>query len=96
MNCCVFCGAPITSVICNYCGTSHAMIAKLNGESYTTEETLYADGRPIITLRQEALASGAISINEMRRLCGLGPIDSVQVGAFVSKDNASAYLKKGE
>ena len=91
MKSCVFCGAPITSDVCGYCGTSHSMIAKLNGESHTTEETLYADGRPIITRRQEALAS-----NEMRRLCGLGPIHGVQVGAFKSKYNATAYLKKGE
>lgn len=61
---CPNCGAPITGVKCEYCGTVFRKPEK---------EVLYADDIPIMTVDKldDVISLPGVSINEKRRAFGL-------------------------
>lgn len=73
---CVNCVAPIDPKLdkCPYCGTSYEAMGVHVDTGH--KDILYADNAPVIEINvaESALAIGAISVNDMRRIMGLKPV----------------------
>lgn len=81
MTNCPNCGAPIVSDQCEYCGTMFN-VPKLC--SHDDILSMYKNA-------ERLLASGVVTVNEVRKLCGFDRIDTSERNRYIIQELRGSY-----